>query len=163
MQSGGSSGRPIWAYGLIGCGGLSVLSLAGMCLAFTVMTGGAEGGTRYANNMEGYALDYIREHDILEPGETIAAYYDATLSLDGTEATIVTDRRVISHFQGRNTSIALTAIERIEHSDGGAAGDLIDVYGTGGEHLRIEIAPFNDGTGFLAELERQRARATGTL
>ena len=39
--------------------------------AYVALTGGNEGGVRYANNMEDYALRYIEDHRLLEPGEQI--------------------------------------------------------------------------------------------
>lgn len=126
------------------------------CMLAAAFTGGAEGGTRFANNMEPYALDYIREHGLLEPGESIVAYNDASLSLDGSEAALLTDRRIVYHFHGQTTALALADVERVEHIDQGVLGEAIDVFGVGGEQVRIEIAPFNGGMDFLRALERQR-------
>ncbi len=146
-------------YVFAGCGGFVAVGMIGTCVLLAAMTGGAEGGTRYANNMERYALRHIQEHRLLEPGESIVAYNDASLSLDGSQSVIVTDRRLVYHFQGTTSSIALAEIAQIEHVDEGAMGDVIDVFGSGGEHIHIEIAPWNGGPAFLAALERQRDRA----
>jgi len=61
-------------------------SCAGLIVAIgTViwLCSGPEGGVRLTNEMDKYALEYIQKHKLLEPGEGILAYYDATISMDG--------------------------------------------------------------------------------
>jgi len=77
---------------LLGCGivfmAFAILLVAGAIWLFT----GPEGGVKLNNEMEKNALQYLADHQILIPSEDLIAYYDATLSLDGTEAAILTTR-----------------------------------------------------------------------
>jgi hypothetical protein len=120
------------------------------------MTGGAEGGVRYSNNMEQYALDYIEQHGMLAPGERIVAYYDVTLTLDATESAMLTDRRLVYHRAGTTTAMALADIVDVHLSDDALIGDILDVTGRDGSVMHIEIAPLNGGAGFIRALEDQR-------
>ena len=104
---------------LIGCG----IALAGILLLCILAIGGGmiwlvtgpEGGVRLSNEMEQYALDYIAEQDLLNETENIIAYYDVTLSLNSSEAAILTTERLIYHKDGRTTAIGLQDIEDIQH------------------------------------------------
>lgn len=116
----------------------------------------AEGGVRVGSNMEKYALDYIEEHSLLEKDEKILAYYDYTISLSGTEAAILTDRRVIYHNEETaTTSMPLSNIEEIKHREESLTGDTIEIYGKDGQVMMIEIAPLNNGKTFLEVLTRK--------
>ncbi len=110
-----------------------------------------------SNNMETYATKYIQEHKILEEGEKIIAYYDVTLALDGTEAAMVTNKRVIYHKGGNNTAIKLAEIESIDHKD--EFGLHITVVDKEGQRMGIEVAPLNGGPEFLSALEDGHRRA----
>ena len=134
-----------------------VLTLAlGSCC-----TGGAEGGTRLSNEMEPYALDYLEANGILEPGEEIVCYYDATIMLDGTEAAIVTDQRVIYHKDGNNSTMQLSEITDITHRKEGMIGDIFELTSESGQMFKIEVAPFNGGETFKSALTNawENARA----
>lgn len=156
-----SSGVPKWAWFAFGCAGLCVLGPALMCGGLLLMTGGNEGGVRYANDMEDYAAEYVRQHGLLAPGEQIVAYYDATLDLDATEAAILTDQRLLYHRTGNTTAILLADIADVYVTDDPLLGDLIDVTGSDGSLMHIEIAPLNGGDGFVRALEDQRSIAQG--
>jgi hypothetical protein len=142
---------------LIGCGTIVVISLLGMVGCVVWLGSGPEGGVKLANQMDDYAIEYIDEHHLLQPGEELRAYYDVTLSMDGTEAAILTDRRVIYHRSGETTEIALADIVEVAHRQEAVMGDIIEVVDVNGNALIIEIAPFNDGPAFLRALERARA------
>ena len=139
---------------LIGCGGLMALTMLVFIGTIAWLAQGPEGGVRLNNDMEEYALIYIEEQGLLEEGESIVAYYDVTISMDSTEAALLTNRRVMYHSGGRNTSILLTEIEDVDHSEETLIGDVIVVTGTSGELLKIEIAPFNQGRVFHEALLR---------
>jgi hypothetical protein len=123
---------------------------------------GPEGGVRLPNEMEAYAQEYLDEHQILEGSEDLLAYYDVTLSLDGSEAVILTTTRVIYHKNGRNTSINIADIEDIRHRNEGLIGDVFEVSPTSGQSMKFEIAPLNQGETFknvlMAEWERASSR-----
>ncbi|MEO1589651.1 MAG: hypothetical protein AAFU71_00015 [Cyanobacteria bacterium J06632_22] len=140
----------------IGCGGpvaVAIISFIGLLVYFS---GQPEGGVLLANQMEEYALDYIDDNNLLNPDEQLVAYYDVTLSMDSSEAAILTDERVIYHNNGQTDAVNLADIDRVEHSEEGLIGDVIDIYSVNGNTLRIEIAPLNGGELFLDQLAFQR-------
>ncbi|HJN73019.1 MAG TPA: hypothetical protein QGF58_03700 [Myxococcota bacterium] len=134
-----------------------LLSSAALC-SFLVLAAGSDpsktGGTQLGNQMDAYAIEYLDNNGMLEAGESVVVYYDATIQLDGTEAAYVTDQRVCYHKASRNSCIDLADIQSVEASDGGAIGDIIDIISVHGDRLRIEVAPLNGGDLFLSELER---------
>lgn len=147
-----SNNRPI----LIGCGiavsiGVLLCIIGGAAAIFWLITS-PEGGVRMSNEMEQYALDYIAEHNLLRETEEIIAYFDVTISLNGSEAAILTTERVIYHKGDRTTSIDLKDIGDIEHRYEGIIGDIIEVSGKSGTRLKIEIAPLNQGESFYNAL-----------
>jgi hypothetical protein len=132
----------------IGCAVAAVLGCVLSCVGFMLWASvGNQGGVRYANNPEQYALDYIAAHNLLEPGERMVAYYDGTVSLDATELAILTDRRVIYAVGGVPTAIALSDIRDVTAVDEGPIGTAINVYGSG-SIISIEVAPMNGAEGF---------------
>jgi hypothetical protein len=139
---------------------LGVIAIVGL---FVWIGSKPEAGVKLANEMEPYALSYIEKQQLLEPGETLLAYYDATMSMDGSEAAILTDRRVLYHKSGRTTALALKDVERIDHREEGLAGDVFEIHGTTGTAIKIEIAPLNQGATFKNVLDAawNKARAGG--
>ncbi len=113
-----------------------------------------EGGVRTTNNMEKYALDYIKDNQLLEEGERISAYYDYTISLDGTEAILLTNSRLIYHNKETQTTvIKITDIVDIQNRTESLIGDIIEVTSQNGDIMMIEIAPLNQGETFLKALK----------
>ena len=113
-----------------------------------------EGGVRVSNNMEKYASEYIDNKRLLTEGEKIIAYYDYTISCDGTEAAILTNKRLIYHNQQTtNTSINLNDITDIKHTYDSLIGYSIEVYSNDGNVLMIQIAPLQNGDTFLRLLK----------
>lgn len=132
----------------IGCGLASVFGCVLSCVAFMVWASvGKQGGVRYSNNAEQYAVDYMTAHGLLETDERLVAYYDVTLSLDATELAILTDRRVIYSAPGGVEAIALTDIMDVTATDQGAVGTLIAVHGPLSV-MAIVVAPLNGADGF---------------
>ena len=136
---------------IIGC---AVILFAGVVIGVVILGGlvwlfsGPEGGVKLANEKEQYALDYLDANQVLEPDEALIAYYDVTVSLDGSEAAILTTERVVYHKDGRSTSIPLNEIEDIQHRYESWIGDIIEVRSTSGVTIKIEIAPLNQGETF---------------
>lgn len=149
---------------LIGCGvlaGVAFIAFAGMSVWFF---SGPVGGVKVGNEMDRYALDYIAEHGLLNPNEEILAYYDVTLILDGSEAAIVTDERVIYHKEGTTTSISMKEIEAVRHKEDTFIGDIIEIQAKSGRIMKIEIALFNQGETFrnvlMTTWEKHKNRAS---
>ena len=112
------------------------------------------GGVRLNNEMEDYALEYIEEHELVPSGEDLIAYYDVTLTLNGTEAAILTDKTLRYHKNGRNTAIAIVDIVNISHRRETLIGDILEIEGRSGQFMKIEIAPLNGGETFQRVLMR---------
>ncbi|AOT72515.1 PH domain-containing protein [Geosporobacter ferrireducens] len=136
----------------IGCG-VIVLIMAVIVICLLIWIGGlGESGVRMANEMEDYALEYIEKHDILNGTEEIIAYYDATFTLDGTEAAILTDERVIYHKNGQSTAIALKDVVDVKHRFDKTNGDIIEIVSNNGKIMKIEIDPSDSGESFYNAL-----------
>ncbi len=143
-----SSGRPL-LYACLGCFAAALLLSCVLCLGGLIwFISLPEGGVRLGNEMERYALDYIAEHNLVEADETVLAYYDATFSGDGTEAAILTDKRLIYHLQGTTTSMLLQDIVDVQHREDPLLGDIIVAIASSGQTMRLEIARWNDGATF---------------
>ncbi|MFQ4137741.1 hypothetical protein PGN35_015600 [Nodosilinea sp. PGN35] len=136
-------------------GGLAIAAVS-LVIFFSF---GPAGGVRVTSTLEPYAKEYLETNRLLEADETVIAYYDATIALKGTEAAILTDRRVLYHRPGGNSSILLQQVARIEHEEQPVTGDVIRIFAESGELLVIEIAPLNGGLNFLSALENQVALA----
>lgn len=109
---------------------------------------GPEGGVRLQHDMEEYALNYLKSHSVLSSSEDLIAYYDVTLKLDGSEAAILTTKRIIYHKKGQNYSIDLSDIQDIKHRKETMVGDVFEIYGGSGKVIKFEIAPFGQGETF---------------
>jgi len=109
---------------------------------------GPEGGVRLGNEMEPYALEYLREHRVLDPEEDVLAYYDVTVSLKGTEAAILTSDRMIYHKSDQTMSIPIREIEDVRHRYETLIGDVIEIQAASGQTMKVEIAPMNQGKTF---------------
>lgn len=133
---------------LIGCGALLgifvILVVAGAIWLFS----GPEGGVRLPNDMEEYALQYLDEHKILEDSEELLAYYDVSMSCDGSEAAILTTKRVIYHKSGKSDSINIANVEDIRHRQEALIGDIFEITAASGRTMKIEIAPLNQSETF---------------
>jgi len=137
---------------LIGCGALLVIALIGIVAMGTWLFSGPETGVKLGNEMDSYALEYLDKNHILKPDEELVAYYDTTLDMDGTEAAILTTKRVIYHKNRGNYEIDLLDIDDIRHKKITLIGDVIEIQSTSGKSMKIEIAPLNGGDTFLSSL-----------
>ena len=114
-----------------------------------------EGTVRVGSNMEAYALEYLENHEVLYQDEKILAYYDYTISLDGTTAAILTETRLIYHNQETVTSyLLLDEITQIDHYEKSIEGLFIEVW-KGDELMVIEIAHWQNGDRFLNLLKKK--------
>lgn len=115
-----------------------------------------------ANQMEDYAIAYFEANPVLEEDEQLVAYYDITMSLDGSDAIILTDRRLIHHKTDReDVTVELVNIVDFTHTDDSIMGDVFQVNANDGRILKFEIALFNDGYAFNQAFERQLERVRG--
>jgi hypothetical protein len=135
-------------------GGVVLVLLGGLVW----LGSGPESGVKLANEMDKYALDYLDAHHVLQPAEKPIAYYDVTLKMDGSEAALVTDQRVVYMKDGRITAITLADVESVEQGKA-TLSDVYTVHSKKGESMRIEIATMNGGDTFYKELAAAWKRA----
>jgi hypothetical protein len=141
-----------WKGVLVGCGAICLVGFGLLCGGMIWLVSGAEGGVRLSNEMEDYAAEYLEEHQILNSSESLIAYYDVTISLDGTEAAILTTERLVYHKSGRSTAIPISDITDIRHRKDSLIGDIIEIDSRSGMPMKIEISLFNQGETFLNAL-----------
>ncbi|MBN2431251.1 MAG: hypothetical protein JXQ27_07240 [Acidobacteria bacterium] len=133
---------------LIGCGVVVVIGGAIMAGFLVWLFTLPEGGVKLANEMDEYALAYLQEHHLLNSGELLVAYYDATLSMDGSEAIILTNQRVLHHRAPRTTAVELRNVEDIRHRNETLSGDIFEIISQADLPMKLEIAPLNGGETF---------------
>ena len=139
----GESGMKPAVKGLIVGGGLAALVVAGIGIW---LFSRPLSGVRLGAHMDQYALHYIAEHNLLQPGEEVLAYYDVTMAMDGTEAAILTKDRVIYHKDGLTNSISIQEIDDVQHRyQAFPAGDIIEIRSASDRVMIIEIAAANEG------------------
>ena len=115
-------------------------------------------GVKIQNQIDAKSENQMRANGLLGAGERPLAYYDTTMSLDGTESYLVTNLALKHYQRGMIHEIALSEIESVQHQDAGIGGDRI-IASSPSRKLVLEIAPLNDGPLFLSELRQQVARA----
>jgi hypothetical protein len=130
-----------------------VITLTFLILSLTACDASNPGGVLLNNEIPVSVLNYVRIKQIINKDEKIICYYDATIFLDNTESFILTDKRIIHHFNDRNVSIALNDIDSVEYIRDGV-NDIIIVESNQGTPMKVTIAPLNDGQIFLNRLRR---------
>ncbi|HKQ20134.1 MAG TPA: hypothetical protein VJW75_10350 [Candidatus Eisenbacteria bacterium] len=70
------------------------------------------------------------------------------MAMDGTEAAILTNQRVVYHKDGRSTAIRLADVRDVRHRRESLIGDVIEIDDGAGKIMKIEIAPLNQGETF---------------
>jgi len=133
---------------LIGCGALIVIGIVAVIFVVYLVVTGPKGGVKMSNEMEEYAIEYIETNKLLNDTESLIAYYDATLSLNGSESAILTTERILYHKDGHTTSINLKDIEDVHHRYEKFLGDIVEIKSKYGARIKIEIAPLNQGESF---------------
>lgn len=140
------------------------MAVIGFVLVLVWLFSGPQSGVKLKNEVDEYAMVYLEDKKILTKGENLLAYYDVTMSMDGTEAAILTDQRIIYHRNGRNDVIALKNIADIHHRKEPLIGDIMEIYAVSGASMKIEVAPLNQGETFLTALtsawEKAKSQAT---
>lgn len=139
------------SFALIVVGAFVLLIVAG--IIYLIST--PDVGVKMANEMEPYATQYIKSHNLLNQDEKIIAYYDATRTCNGTEAAILTNKNLKYHKNGKTTTFPLNSIRDIFHSYSKIDGDIIGVENNEGQFMKIEIAVFNGGKIFYKALQRR--------
>ena len=117
-----------------------------------------EQGVSLPNQLDEISRGYIRDKGLLQEGETVRAYYDVTVSLDGSEIALITDRRVVYHKDGVTTDLPLADIQDVSRTQE-ALSDNFLITGRGGQMLQVSIAPMNGGDTWAQVLDGARQGA----
>jgi hypothetical protein len=153
--------RPVLKGFLIGCGAFAAIVVVAVVVAVVWLATGPESGVKLGHEMDAYALEYLDEHALLEPDEEILAYYDVTIAMDGTEAAILTNDRVLYHRNGATLAIPVEDVAEVRHRREALVGDVIEIESVDGRTMKIEIAPLNQGETFLNVLRARVERVEG--
>lgn len=146
---------------LIGCGGIAAIVVLIVFAGIVWLAMQPESGVKLSHEMDKYAVKYLEDHALLESGEKVLAYYDETMSMDGSEAAILTDRRMMHHSGGTTTAVRLTEVVDIRHRKETLIGDIIEAEDESGLILKIEIAPLNQGETFKNQAMSAWKKARG--
>ena len=115
-----------------------------------------EQGVCLPDQVDDIASGFIKNKGLLEDGEELRAYYDNSVTLDGSDIALVTNRQVLTHRNGTTTGIALSEISSIARVDD-VIGEAIEVSAVGGRMVRVPIAPLNGIDTFESVLKSARA------
>ena len=133
-------------------GGIAVLLVLSCLGCFGWLMSSPEGGVKLSHDMDPYAVEYLEEHQLLRADEQLVGYYDRTLSMDGTNAYIVTDQRFIHHHSQGNFTAPLTDVETVEAVEGDVGGTIFIFSTVQGDVFRAEIDPLNGSETFARVL-----------
>lgn len=142
---------------LLGCGCFTVacvVLLLALIIFAAFLPEDSESGVRLFDNIPSYASEYIKKHKILNNSEEIIAYYDQTITQNGSLAYILTAERIISHKRGENSFFYLKNIVDITHRSGIIGEEIIEISINSGKTMKIEIDPLNGGETFYNVLNK---------
>jgi hypothetical protein len=139
--------------GGIGCG--SIMLIFVLIIVILLMSPD-NGSLMLTNELEPYALEYLEKHKILKDSEKVLAYYDNTVSLDGSDVMILTSERLITRKNGKSTEIKLKDIKNVNHRHTALGFDYFIISSDSGKCMKIEIAPLNGGGSFITVLASAR-------
>jgi hypothetical protein len=71
-------------------------------------------GVQIYNNIGETTLSQINKAGILDEGELPCAYYDTSLTLNGEDVYLVTDKRVVHYVKGRSSAMNLSEVKSVE-------------------------------------------------
>ena len=95
----------------------------------------------------------LKKSGAMAGDDILLAYFDYTVTLDGTEIAAVTRDRVLYEKDRRVTAFKLADVEEITTHEEALIGDVFEIKDTVGQRLKIEIAAFNGGALFASILE----------
>jgi hypothetical protein len=142
----------IWLGPLVGVLGIGCLFAMFAYVRFCARAADA-GGVRAANEVPAEALARLERDKVLATGETLIAYYDATIAGDGSEVAMVTSDRLVYVNGGRTTALKLVEIADVQHHTESLLGDIIEARDDSGATLRVVVAPLNGGDFFVSSLQ----------
>lgn len=113
-----------------------------------------ESGVLTDNQLDERSRKQIARHVTLERDEAIVCYYDATLKVDGTEASLLTSSRLVTWKGSLTSEMAVGDIAALGWTKESLQGDVITATDTTGRIMTVIVAPMNDGHVFREALER---------
>lgn len=133
--------------------GVAVLCLCGVPMGFFAWASTLpESGVRAGNQLDQKSRALVQRRLGLDTGEEIITFYDASISVDGSEAAVLTTSR-LAYWKGDSVSeLPIDEIAQLSTEDLG--NDVVTVSASDGRLIRFEIAPLNDGALFISALER---------
>jgi len=140
--AGGGKSSPALKW-LIG-GGCGCLTLAGLAVIGLVIWLGSlpESGTVPGGQIPPSAKQFLAEHKLLEPGETVIYFNDDSIRMNNSDLCFFTDQRIVYAKDGVVNRMAWDNVDKIVNS-----GDwimTISVAGKDGQHLMCEISSSGD-------------------
>lgn len=134
-------------------GVLALTCLCGVPAAFFLWAASLpESGVIAGNQLEDSHRASVNKRVPLETGEEIAAYYDTTLKVDGSEVAVLTTKRLV-YWKGTTvTTMRHDEIVRLTREDL-MGTDIVTALTADGRLIRVELAPLNDGQVFIDALE----------
>lgn len=142
----------------IALAGAALLIGAGVLAARGCMrlADGPEGGVVVGMPLPPHAVAALMKHQLLEPGERPLAYYDATISLDGSDLSVLTNRRVIRLEEGRKTAWPWSEVTAVDHANDGLGADVFTFHHRTGALLVVRVDALNHGDLFQTALDEAR-------
>jgi hypothetical protein len=145
-----------------------ILGVIGLMI---LLFSGPEIEVKNGTDLDEYAIKYLKDHNLIQEEEVVLLYYDHTVMHDGTEAIILTNKRIIYHCNNSicegiayerpqkmpTDSILLRNIVDIRHRIGtlvndGFIGDIIRIVPDEGEEMLVKIHGGARGPSFVQTL-----------
>lgn len=116
----------------------------------------------YENNLPRDGVEYLRMQGFVEPDEHILLYYDDSFMEKYAALSVLTDRRVLTVFDGESSWIGLPDVARVRYVPGSLFDDyVIHVHADDGRHLALIFTEGADVRGFAERITELVARAGG--
>lgn len=136
-------------------GGVAFICLCCVPASFVgYLTSLPEAGVLTELELDEESRKHIAAHVSLDDDEEIVCFYDSTLQVNGTEASLLTTKRLVSWKGTRTSEMAVAEIVRVTWRDVPLQGDVITAYDESGRELEVAVAPMNDGKTFVEAMER---------
>ena len=103
---------------------------------------------------------HLKQADVLEPGEQLVAYLDATTFGTGEHLQLITDQRVVNHTPVNDTAIPLSDIGTVDTSTRDAANQIYAIESQSGVVIRVKIGN-SEGVGHFGRLLGDAMRQAG--
>jgi len=134
-------------------GGLGTCAVVGGLVAIGASAGDEASGVVMGPQTSKKILERLHAKRLLAEDETLLAYYDASVSLDMSEVTIITRERVVYAKGDVVAAFALKDVARVTHHKEALIGDVFEITADDARSIRVEVAPLNGGESYFNVLE----------